>query len=286
MPWAAETMRQAIPAFIGILLFLALLRILPDSRAAASFRQGGAWSGTLLGVVLAQIGLPLLVLLVMTIGNAPPLWSLAAALVAAAPPISGCPNLVLLLRGDAALAMRWLMLGTAILPLSCLPVMYLLFPEQSVTTLLRPALVLLALIGTSILLAVAVLRLSRSLQWTMNADALDGLGAVVLALMVIGLMAAVHDPHNGWPEIGQALMLAVIINVGFQCLGVIVSVGLKRGRSCSVATGVANGNRNIALFLAALPAGQMESLLLFIACYQVPMYLTPLLGDLFYGRLE
>jgi hypothetical protein len=47
-----------------------------------------------------------------------------------------------------------------------------------------------------------------------------------------------------------------------------------------------HGNRNIALYLAALPLEQMEPLLLFIACYQVPMYLTPLIGDLFYRRLE
>jgi hypothetical protein len=41
------------------------------------------------------------------------------------------------------------------------------------------------------------------------------------------------------------------------------------------------GNRNVALFLAALPAAQTEPLLLFIGCYQIPMYLTPLL----FGRL-
>jgi ACR3 family arsenite transporter len=37
------------------------------------------------------------------------------------------------------------------------------------------------------------------------------------------------------------------------------------------------GNRNVGLFLAALPAAQTDPLLLFIGCYQIPMYLTPLL---------
>ena len=45
------------------------------------------------------------------------------------------------------------------------------------------------------------------------------------------------------------------------------------------------GNRNIALYLTALPIVQMEPLLLFIACYQVLMYLTPLIGNMFYRHL-
>ena len=52
-----------------------------------------------------------------------------------------------------------------------------------------------------------------------------------------------------------------------------------------VSFGVLNGNRNIALFLAALPVGVTEPLLLFIACYQIPMYLTPLIGKPLYRFL-
>jgi len=37
------------------------------------------------------------------------------------------------------------------------------------------------------------------------------------------------------------------------------------------------GNRNIALFLVALPEPVMAPLLIFVGCYQIPMYLTPLL---------
>ena len=98
---------------------------------------------------------------------------------------------------------------------------------------------------------------------------------LALALMVIGLMSAMHKPANDWLDIGQMLLLAVIINAGFQCLGVITASVMKQERSRKIGMGVVYGNRNIALFLAALPATQMEPLLLFIACYQVPMYVTP-----------
>ena len=51
----------------------------------------------------------------------------------------------------------------------------------------------------------------------------------------------------------------------------------------AVGFAVSAGNRNIALFLAA-PAGSghRSDDLLFIGCYQVPMYLTPLLLRRFY----
>jgi len=286
LPWAAQPMRQAIPGFIGVLLFLAVLRIIPGASTAASLRDSGVWLATLQRVLLAQLFLPVLVFCLLTLAGAPPLWIMAATLVAAAPPISGSPNLVLLLRGDAALVMRWLMLGTLLLPLSCLPVLYLLQPGQSITKMLAPAFVLLAVIGTSVLLAALFSRQAQRRRIRLNPEALDGLSALALALMVIGLMSAIHLPANDWLDIGKMLLLAVIINAGFQCVGVIIASMMKQGRSRRIGMGVVYGNRNIALFLAALPATQMEPLLLFIACYQVPMYLTPLIGDVFYRRLE
>ncbi|MGQ7843914.1 hypothetical protein ACUNV4_05520 [Granulosicoccus sp. 3-233] len=286
LPWAAGPLRQGIPLFIALLLFLAVLRILPDAGAAASMRSRAAWTSTLLRVGLAQLLLPISVFALSSLLQAPWVVVMSATLVAAAPPVSGSPNLVLLLRGDAALAMRWLMLGTILLPLSCLPVLYLLQPQQTVTTMLAPAVQLLLLIGGSVSAALLVSQRLHRGKVQLNAAALDGVSALALALMVIGLMSAIHEPSNGWAELGQMLLLALLVNVGYQALGVLGSRFTHQGSARSIGTGVVCGNRNIALFLAALPAAQMEPLLLFIACYQVPMYLTPLIGEAFYARLE
>ena len=51
------------------------------------------------------------------------------------------------------------------------------------------------------------------------------------------------------------------------------------------AVGVVAGNRNIALFLAAFPASQMEPLMVLVGCYQIPMFLTPIVMGRFYRRL-
>jgi hypothetical protein len=50
-----------------------------------------------------------------------------------------------------------------------------------------------------------------------------------------------------------------------------------------VALSVAAGNRSIALFLVALPPEMMAPLLLFIGCYQLPMFLTPFVMKRLYG---
>ena len=45
------------------------------------------------------------------------------------------------------------------------------------------------------------------------------------------------------------------------------------------------GNRNMALFLAALPAETAGSFFLFLALYQLPIYLSPILAAPLYRRL-
>jgi len=49
---------------------------------------------------------------------------------------------------------------------------------------------------------------------------------------------------------------------------------------------VISGNRNIALYLTALPAAVTEPLLAFVGCYQFPMYMTPLLMRKFYNKSD
>lgn len=207
-------------------------------------------------------------------------------LVAAAPPISGSPNLVLLLSGNGSAAMRWLMLGTMVLPISCLPILYLLYPEQSASIMIRPSLVLLALIVGSIVCAALFLKANQSLGITLKPDVLDGASALVLAVMVIGLMSAVHQPESTLRSVVNMLVFASVVNAGYQFLGFVFAKLAKLNSADTITHGVVMGNRNIALYLTALPAAQIEPLLLFIACYQVPMYLTPLIGGFCYRRPE
>ena len=285
-PFAAAPMRVAIPWCIGALLFLAVLRLFPNSEKVVSSVSVRQWWNTGKLVVATQIALPLLVFSAGSLIGVPDIGLLAMTLVAAAPPISGSPNLVLLLKGDGVFGMRWLMLGTALLPLSCLPVLWLLFPVQSIAIMLWPSIVLLGLIATAVALAFVVLHFTHRLNRELPAQAIDGASAILLASVVIGLMSAVHDPGTTWADIVWMLLLAIGINGGLQCLGAVAGMAMALNKARTTALGVVMGNRNVALYLTALPVFQLEPLLLFIACYQVPMYLTPLFGDVFYSRLR
>ncbi|MFK7891570.1 MAG: hypothetical protein AB8B63_12220 [Granulosicoccus sp.] len=283
LPWAAQPMRRAIPLCIGVLLFLSILRVLTVQRQADSVHV--LLIGLLGRILVAQLLLPVCLFFVAGWIGLNWQWTLALVLIAAASPISGSPNLVQLLSGDDALTLRWLILATALLPLTCLPVMYLLIPQQDPLLLVQPSLKLLVLIGLSALLAWTVHTLCKAYQRVPDTQALDGAASITLAAMVIGLMSAIHEPDNTLESLLLTLAVAIAINAGLQVLGVVAARLLCHSPSKVVATGVIAGNRNIALFLAALPASVIEPLLLFIACYQVPMYLTPLLGGYVYKRL-
>lgn len=296
LPWAAEPMRRLIPLCIAALLFLSVLRLLTVSRRqqsahddstdrAPSSAAHGVFS-LITTVLIAQLALPVgLYFLAQWLGMPWP-WIVALTLVAAASPISGSPNLVQLLGGDDALALRWLILGTAMLPLSCLPVMVLLFPDQSPLLLLIPSLKLLALIASSVISAYLVGLYVGRTGARISPSALDGAASLTLALMVIGLMSALHDPGNTISTLLLTLCIAFAINYGLQILGFVLGIVAQQNPSYRLACAIIYGNRNIALYLAALPISLTEPLLLFIACYQIPMYLTPLLGGLLVRRYK
>ena len=105
-----------------------------------------------------------------------------------------------------------------------------------------------------------------------------------MAIVVIALMAAIgpalkHEPMT----VVRTLALAFACNIGLQLLA-FVAAGAAGADINRVAYAIVSGNRNMAFFLAALPAAVMDPLFLFIGCYQIPMYLTPLLLGRLYAR--
>ena len=103
-----------------------------------------------------------------------------------------------------------------------------------------------------------------------------------MAVMVIGLMTSAQAALSSAPATLLVwLGAAFAANFGLQiAAGTVLS--RLRAQPVRTAYAIAAGNRNIALFLVALPREVTDPLLLFIGCYQVPMYLTPILLGRFY----
>jgi hypothetical protein len=108
-------------------------------------------------------------------------------------------------------------------------------------------------------------------------SSLEGLGAITLAVFVIGLMPSLSATALEAPGIALFwVAFACVINFGAQ----VVMFSLLRRRSAAAqatAISLIAGNRNIALFFVALPPEVIAPIMVFIGAYQIPMYLTPTL---------
>ncbi len=278
LPPLAEFLRGELPKLVALILFLAALRIGPK-RALGAGRDLGQSLGF---VAVFQIACPLVYAgLLLVTGWQGPL-ALALALMFAASPISGSPSITQLTGYDGAPALRVLIAATALLPLTVLPTFWLLPELSGGGGVFDAAFRLLLLIFAAALVAFLIRGFVFKEPSEQALQALDGVSAFVLAVMVIGLMAAVGPAITDDPlGLAANLLIAFAANFGLQ---IVTFLALKNTTLKPQAVGfaVSAGNRNIALFLAALPAAVIDPMLLFIGCYQVPMYLTPLLLRRFY----
>jgi arsenite transporter len=279
-PGVAEASRVVIAPMVVGLLFLAVLRLGPEG-----VRAGLRGIGRALGVTLAlQLALPVAAALaVLAMG-----WQGAAALgivlMLAAAPITGSPNIAIMSGGDPVPALRQLVLGTALLPFTVVPVFALVpafgDPAQVAAIVLR-LLGVIALAGGLALL----LRLKGVVPGTDRAlRRMDGLAALVLAVVVVAIMGAVGPALRAGGAVWGLLALVLAVNFALQAgaAGLAYATG---SRGTVAPLGIVAGNRNIALFLSVLPAALVDELLLFIGLYQIPMYLTPLVMAPFYRWL-
>ena len=274
LPDLALAMRPTLPPLIALLLLLAAYRIGPRTALG----NLASLSRTLKLVFLFQLAAPLVALAVLwPTGLLQSPVGLAVVLLLAAPPVTGSPNLTILMGHEPAAAMRQLLLGTALFPLTVVPILMLLPEIGDAGSVIVSALRLFAVIAGAVCVAFA-LRMWRSRDLSADTrDAIDGASAIVLGIVVIGLMSAVGPALESDPaQLLFWLTVVLALNLGLQYL-TNLALRILQQETGRVAISVVAGNRNIALFLVALPAATIDPLLLFIGCYQVPMYLTPMI---------
>jgi len=302
-PQFARFMQVTIGPLLVVLLVISFLQLNDSSQRtqAVKTRQSDRssngrqsarlwWSSlssaevkrALLLLFSIQLILPILVLLIMRAFSVPLEWQVPITLVGAASFITGGPSIVMMLGGNGSAAIRLLVFSTLALPVTAFPVLAMLPLHSSHIMLARTA-ILLALVVLGAFIVARILRkFVLGAYCEQQREVLDGLAAVVLALIVLGLMAAIH---SAWAEpnlLLKTLFWACFINFTYQFIG----LGLNHlfSMKLPIVLGVMTGNRAVAIFLTALPASTYQPFLLFIACYQIPMYLTPLLGNYVYRR--
>jgi arsenite transporter len=280
-PALARAMQPLIVPMIAFLLFLAAVRIGPAAARPAAVEVPRYVGLTL----LFQTGAPLAALAtIAAFGWSGSVVGIGVVLALAAAPITGSPGLAILSGADPVPALRQLVLGTALLPLTVLPIFALMpvfaDPGAAVAAAARLLAIIVVAGGGGFLLRAAAPALGRAEA----AGTIDGLMTLAMAVVVVGLMSAVGPALvAGEAALWAILALVLALNFGIQ-LAVWGALRRAGAGPAAPAMAIVAGNRNLALFLAALPPETVEALLLFVGCFQVPMYLTPLIMARLYRR--
>lgn len=274
LPGLAAAMVPWLPHMVALLLVTTALRIgFRDAMGAVGDLRWG------LSVVMAlQMAVPLCLLgLLHLAGLSGTPATLAIVLTSAAPAITGSVNLALIMRLDAGRMMQILVLGTAAFPLTVLPVLWAMPHLGDPREIITAALSLLAVIIVATSAGFLIRACAFPKPTPDQIKALDGLSVLAFSIIVVGLMAALTPAllADPWAVLNWAL-LAFAISYGLQLLTLLT---LRRNPLQPLAgpIAIAAGNRNIAIFLIALPPEIIAPLMIFIGCWQLPMYLTPLL---------
>jgi len=279
----AHLARPSIPIFIALLLMAAAFRIGPEGFEGAL----GHLKTHIVITLVCQLLFPLLLIAIFAATGVAGVFVTAFLLVAAAAPISGSPNLVIMLGFEPAAALRQLIVGTALLPVTIIPVLLYLPTMGDFGSVLVATTKLLSVVLSAAVVGILLRKLPRFRQLSpLGVNVIDGISAILMALVVVGLMSAIGDTFKTSPaRLALLFAFAFALNFGFQFVGAHFW-GRAFGREYDVPMSVISGNRNVALYLTALPASVTEPLLPFIGCYQFPMYLTPLLLKRFYATRQ
>jgi len=224
-----------------------------------------------------------------------PILHLAVVLVACAPPLASAPNVAVLLNQDDALVLNVMVIGTLIVPFT---VPFLTGSFLDLPLNIDPGSLFLKLAATVLiatLLAVIIRHVVGHERIQNNLDLYDGISALIMLLFAIVIMNGIGLQENDDSEIFINTMVTAFasnwgVHLFFLGLFILWNLALqKRPTSPSKSQGAVAlmmGSRNAALFMAALPAETLNSLLLFIALVQFPIYLTPLAATPIYRGLD
>src|SRR3954463_526555 len=252
VPPLAALLKPIFAYALFVLLCLAFLRVDPAEVRAHFARPlvvgaAAAWM---------MLGTPLLIgLLLLALGMSERLPGLYVAMIlqAAAPPVISAPTLAALMGLDAALSLATLVVCTAVTPLTA-PVFATLFvgPSMAISPVALGA-KLLALLAGAAIVAVLVRRFAGKTWIARQGEGIDGLSVIALFFFAVGLMDGVLASIFSDPlKVLGLTLLSFALSFGLMALTTIVFA--RHGMGQALALGLAAGNRNMGLMLAAAGA--------------------------------
>jgi predicted Na+-dependent transporter len=280
-PPLAALLRETLTVTVAGLMTLVLLRI--DLAQVLSYLRRPLMVLALLAWLL--LACPLLAYgLVRATGLD---GALGAALVIMA---TGCaatssPAFARLVGLDASISLVAAVLSTLLVPFTAPPLALGLMGIDLAISLGGLMARLATIVGLPLLLALLIRQVTppeRLADWS---GMVDGTVVVLLVMYGIGVMDGMQAKLLSEPAwVAAGLALAFAGNFGLNAATALAF--LPAGQRVALAAGLLSGNRNMALYLAVLPAATDSRILLFFALCQFPLFLSPFLLRPVYDRLR
>ena len=273
LPPLAALLKPIFAYALFALLCLAFLRVDP-AEVRAHFGRPARVAAATAWMMLATPVLIGLTLVTLDMSERLPGLYIAMILQAAAPPVISAPTLAALMGLDAALSLATLVVCTAATPLTA-PVFAALFVGAGMT--LSPVALgakLLAMLAGAATVALLVRRIGGKAWVESQKERIDGLSVVALFFFAVALMDGVLYSILSEPlKVLGLTLLSFCLSLGLAALTALVFARL--GMAQALALGLAAGNRNMGLMLAAAGTAVPELTWLYFAIAQFPIYLMP-----------
>ena len=277
IPPLAAALRPRLAEIVWALLFFAAMRVDWDAVGRYARRPmpvllAAAWIALVAPVALSALVAPF---------ELPAGIEAALILSAATAPILSSPALCMILGLDAALCLLVMALTTLVVPFSLPAVAVELLDLELGVTARELTWRLGVLIGGATAAAAAARKLLGRERAAAAAGLLDSCTLIVLMVFAIAIMHGIGAAMIERPIYVMAVVaLSFAANAGMQIYAAAPFVVLGARRALTVA--FCAGNRNMAIILAAIPAGAMPDLELYLVLAQAPIFALPaLLGPLY-----
>lgn len=274
LPALSAFIRPALPVLVSMVLGLAMARLDLGEIARSAFRPKQLATSIGLTLLLMPVTVLIYAGLASLIGlNNDDYISLI--LLAAAPPIASSTGISLLLGYNARLALETTLAATILTPIIGPAVVAIMLPDLAPISSLVLAQRLGLMIAGGLALGLAIRTAVGPQRIDRNKAAFDGVAALGMVLFVIPLFDGVGATVLEAPlRALWVLALSFVFNIGINLIVQRATLSRKPKEDAG-ALGVLWGNRTIAIYLAALPYDPQFAM--FVALYQFPMYLTPLI---------
>jgi ACR3 family arsenite efflux pump ArsB len=280
-PLAAAT-RDVVTPVVASLMTLVLLRV--DFAQVIGYLKRPLLVAALLAWVMLASPLIAFAIAWATGLDGP----LGAALVIMA---TGCaatssPAFARLVGLDGEISLVVAVLSTLLVPFTAPPLALGLLGIDLAISLEGLMARLALVVGLPLLVSLAIRRVAGEARLTRYGRAVDGAVVLLVVLYGFGVMDGLQAKILAEPLwVLGGVALAFAGNFGLNILTALAMRPLA-GARVALAAGLLSGNRNMALYLAVLPAATDSRILLFFALCQFPLFLSPFLLRPVYDRLR